>query len=64
MMTKTQLKKFLNEVAEEIRVFERPHADNSQMMFDLLLDLLLNNKIELDPEPETNNIINNGKPLH
>ena len=44
-MTTTELQTLLDRVKEEIRIFERPSADNSKKMFELLTEAVKNNGV-------------------
>ena len=44
-MTTIELQTLLDRVKEEIRIFERPSADNSKKMFELLTEAVKNNGV-------------------
>ena len=44
-MTTIELQALLDRVKEEIRIFERPCADNSKKMFELLTEAVKNNGV-------------------
>ena len=44
-MTTTELQTLLDEVKDEIRIFERPSANNSKKMFELLTKAVKNNGV-------------------
>lgn len=44
-MTTIELQTLLDRVKDEIRIFERPSADNSRKMFDLLTEAIKNNGV-------------------
>lgn len=44
-MTTIELQTLLDRVKEEIRIFERPSADNSKKMFELLTEAVKNNAV-------------------
>lgn len=44
-MTTIELQTLLDRVKDEIRIFERPSADNSRKMFDLLTEAVKNNGV-------------------
>lgn len=44
-MTTIELQALLDRVKDEIRIFERPSADNSRKMFELLTEAVKNNGV-------------------
>jgi len=44
-MTTIELQTLLDRVKDEIRIFERPCADNSRKMFELLTEAVKNNGV-------------------
>ena len=44
-MTTIELQTLLDRVKDEIRIFERPSADNSRKMFELLTEAVKNNGV-------------------
>ena len=44
-MTTIELQALLDRIKDEIRIFERPSADNSKKMFELLTEVVKNNGV-------------------